>query len=263
MTILRWEEPETPPVAHLIDRPVSLAVGVFDGVHRGHQGLLQRAVTDAERLGHGVPAVLTFDPNPATIVYPESFPGILSTPEERLTLFKQFGIEEVIIVRFSPAFAVTPGPVFLQRILEIYPGLRLVVAGFNFHLGHNRDTGPRELTHQLATRGIRVDIVPALKDNEDSISSSRIRRAVATGDLEKAAALLGRQYRIFIAPGAHSNTCRPVQLLPPPGTYSCTLAGEGSSREGMMEISDEGILRWEPRITQIHYVIPRSRIKCL
>lgn len=254
-----WEDPDYPPRSHYSHLPISLAVGVFDGVHLGHQQLLRRAVSDALRLGHGVPAVLTFDPNPATVVRPDSFPGFLSPLRERLSLFSSFGIRESVIVRFSSRFATMSGPEFLERILHVFPSLQLMVAGFNFHLGHNRDIGPQELTRRLNAHAIRVDIVPALKDNVDSISSSRIRRAVAAGDLETAAGLLGRPYRIAVVDDARGQSHDSSQLLPPPGAYSCTISGADSSREGMMEISDEGSLRWEPRITQTQYVIPRSK----
>ncbi len=260
MTTVDWKDPSVPPVTTFPDRPISLALGVFDGVHRGHQRLLHRVVSDATSLDHGIPAVLTFDPNPATITRAGSFAGILSTTAERLELFQRFGVREAVVVKFSSAFARMPGAVFLERLLQVFPGLQLMVAGFNFHLGHNRDTGPEELRSWLTTRGIRVDIVPALKDNEDSISSSRIRRAVAAGDLEQAARMLGRPYGLAVSPGSQEDSCKPEQLLPPPGRYRCTFKGEDSSREGMMEISEEGNLRWEPRITKFHYVIPRSRI---
>lgn len=262
MKVIHWTALDDPPERTVPDRPVSLAVGVFDGIHRGHQRLLRRAVVDAGRLDHGIPAVLTFDPNPATIINPASFPGVLSTLAERLALFREFGIEEVVIVNFSHHFAVTPGAEFLERLLRVFPHLQLMVAGFNFHLGHNRDTGPEELKTWFNARGIRVDIVPALKDNVDSISSSRIRRAVAAGDLGRATRLLGRPYRIDVVPCVDSEDYFPEQLLPPPGRYVCTVSGEDFSREGMMEISDEGILRWEPRITKTHYVIPRSKARC-
>lgn len=262
MNIVHWTALQRLPAASASERPVSLAVGVFDGVHRGHQLLLQRAVSDARELDHGVPAVLTFDPNPAKILRPESFPGVLSTIAERLALFQRAGIEEVVVVRFSREFAATPGPLFLEGLHRVFPRLRLMVAGFNFRLGHNRDTGPEELETWFSRRGIRVDIVTSLKDNEDTISSSRIRRAVAAGDLETAARLLGRPYRIDVVPCVDSEDYFPEQLLPPPGRYYCTVNGEDFSREGMMEVSDEGILRWEPRITKTHYVIPRSDAKC-
>ena len=253
-----WKDPQAPPPGFPSQRPVSLAVGVFDGVHRGHQELLRRAVTDAATMPDGIPAVLTFDPNPARLTRPDSYLGDLSTITQRMRRFAECGIEEVLVVEFSPQFASMSGYGFLERILALFPYLRLTVVGYNFHLGHNRDVHADELSRWMGERGIRVDIVGALKDNVDSISSSRIRRAVAAGDLGHAETLLGRPYTVAIDGGlpSHRNEC--PQLLPPPGSYVCTLVGEGSSREGMMGVSQDGTLTWEPRNEKIHYVILRS-----
>ena len=113
-SITVWDTPESPPAGFPTDRPVSLAVGVFDGVHRGHEQLLQRAVFDAAQLDHGIPAVLTFDPNPAQFTRPDSYIGDLSTLSYRFNLFAQCGIEEVLLVRFNRRFAEIPGKRFLE-----------------------------------------------------------------------------------------------------------------------------------------------------
>lgn len=252
-----WRDPEHPPEGFPTHRPVSLAVGVFDGVHRGHRELLRRAVSDAGQLDNGIPAVLTFDPNPARLTRPESYLGDLSTPELRMRFFSRCGIEEVILVAFNERFAAMPGFEFLERILHLFPYLQLMVVGFNFHLGHNRDVHAAELSQWMARRGVRVDIVPALKDNTGSISSSRIRRAVAVGDVELAASLLGRPYTVAVDGKFPSHRDECSQLLPPAGTYLCEFVGEDSNREGMIEISETGILRWESTLRHTKYVLLR------
>lgn len=252
-----WTDPNDPPPGFPTDRPVSLAVGVFDGVHLGHRELLRRAVDDAGELDHGIPAVLTFDPNPARLTRPDSYIGDLSTKRLRFDLFSDVGIEEVLLVRFNREFASIRGTDFLERILHLFPHLQLVVVGFNFHLGHNRDIHAGELSDWMEKRGVRVDIVPALKDNNGSISSSRIRRAVAAGDLELAATMLGRPYAVAldgIIP-SHRDDCS--QLLPPPGVYSCEFLREDSSREGMIRVSEDGTLSWEGLLVNTQYVLLR------
>jgi riboflavin kinase/FMN adenylyltransferase len=257
MPLAIWNDPLHPPPGFPTHRPVSLAVGVFDGVHLGHQELLKRAVADAAELEHGIPAVLTFDPNPAKLTRPESYLGDLSTRRLRLEFFARSGIEEAIVVEFDDRFASIRGFDFLERIMTMFPYLRLMVVGYDFHLGYKRDVHASELSRWMAERGVRVDIVPALKDNTGSISSSRIRRAVAVGDLELAASLLGRPYTVAIDNGLPSHRDDIAQLLPPPGTYRCEFVQEDSNREGMIRISRNGILRWEPVLNDTHYVLLR------
>ena len=260
MRLHRWVDPchITGPVISGV--PVNLALGVFDGVHRGHQELLRRAVTAARRHPGGISTVLTFDPNPAAVLRPDLFPGNVSTMNQRLAEFRRFEIDETVVIRFSREFSLLPGERFLQNLITAVPALKTVVVGYNFHMGHNRDVGAEKLKDWLSTDGIRVDIVPALKDNDDSISSSRVRRAIATGDLGQVGIMTGRPYTIEVgkSPPKTRQECR--QLLPPAGVYVCTFLTGGSSREGMMEISESGDIQWEPRITKNHSVIPRRRV---
>jgi riboflavin kinase / FMN adenylyltransferase len=260
MNITTWEIPDSPPRRPAGNTPIVLAVGVFDGVHQGHQELLRRVVHYAQEIPAAVPAVLTFDPNPAAVIRPVLFPGSLMTFPERMARIGAFGIQEAVVVSFSPAFAAMPGPVFLEYMDILFPDLRRIVVGYNFHLGHDRDVSAEDLKERMSRPGVRVDIVPALKDNEHSISSSRIRRAITDGDLTTAARLLGRPYGISVAAGGDQLSSGVSQLLPPPGCYQCTVSGEDQSREGMMEITDDGRLRWEPRITRTQHVIPRSKV---
>ncbi|HKK47799.1 MAG TPA: hypothetical protein VJ932_01800 [Alkalispirochaeta sp.] len=255
-----WQHPDSPPEGFPTNRPVSLAVGVFDGVHRGHQELLHRAVEDARALEDGIPAVLTFDPNPAQLTRPANYLGDLSTIEDRMRYFSQYGVEEAIVVAFSREFAAMSGYRFLERILSMFPYLQLMVVGFNFHLGHNRDVHAGELARWMQERSVRVDIVQALKDNDDSISSSRIRHAVAAGDLGHAATMLGRPYTVTVHGQLPSHRSECHQLLPRAGEYRCTFVQEESSREGMMRVTEDGTLEWEPRTEDTDYVMLRSTI---
>lgn len=256
--IVTWDNPGV--LSHIEKTPVALALGVFDGVHRGHQELLRRVSVHAHH-DHATPAVLTFDPNPARVTRPDQYPGDITSLEERITHFARYGMELVYVVRFSSAFAELPGREFLDVLMKSLPDLRTIVVGFNFHLGRHRDIGPERLRLAMEPHRIRVDIVTALKDNNGSISSSRIRRAVAAGELEQVSHMLGRPYG-FAVDGTLPSTigeCR--HILPPPGTYACTITSDrGDSREGMMSISTSGELtwEWEQQMTNIRYVMVRS-----
>ena len=252
-----WREPHLVPEGLPSSRATHLAIGVFDGVHRGHQELLLR-VTEASGVGGGLPAVLTFDPNPARLVRSDSYLGDLTTTTERVRLFASYGMEMAVVIHFSPRFASMSGNAFLLRILTLFPALRHVVVGFNFHLGYQREIRATELVQWMASRGVRVDIVSALKDNVDSISSSRIRRAVAAGDFGLVSAMLGREYAVAVDGSLPSHRDQCAQLLPAPGRYACTLVRAGASREGMMGVSSDGTLTWEPCCEDTQYVILRS-----
>jgi riboflavin kinase/FMN adenylyltransferase len=257
--VVEWTSPDETPYS-LPDRsPVAIAIGVFDGVHHGHQVLLDRAVDRARHYPDGRSWVRTFDPNPARVVRPQTYLGDLTTPAQRTERFFEIGIDSVLIVRFSTEFSLLSGYRFLSAIRDFFPELRDVVVGYNFHLGYQRNVHASEASSEMARHGVRVDIVPALKDNEDSISSSRVRRAVAAGELEQAQRLLGRPYAVAVDGSfpRHRRYCN--QVLPPPGTYSCTYVGEASHREGMMGIREDGILTWDRCDDAILYVTLRSK----
>ena len=257
--VAHWDDPNDPPHGSFTSSPVSLAVGVFDGVHLGHQELLKRAYANARQVSGGIPAVLTFDPNPARLIHPHTYPGDLSTRNLRFEFFAQAGIEQVVLVQFNQDFSNLRGIDFLEKIIHLFPCLESMVVGFNFHLGHKRDVNVDRLSRWMAERSVRVDIVPALKDNNRSISSSRIRHAVAVGDLELAALLLGRPYTVGVDGYLPSHRSESNQLLPPPGTYDCTYVSEATNREGMIRVSRDGTLQWEHVLNDIHYVLLRRK----
>lgn len=252
--VYEWEDPASPPSPIPAGLPIHLALGVFDGVHRGHQELITRVVTAEPPR---IPTVVTFAPSPAEVLRGPEHLGMISTVDQRIAWLGEAGIERIIRIRFSRAFAAIPGRTFLAQLCSILPGLQQVVVGFNFHLGRQRDVPPDILAQWMGERGIRVDIVPALKDNEQSISSSRVRRAIASGDLVAAERMLGRPFALFFSGDIPEHRERCYQILPPPGTYLCTYQLEDHSREGMMAIAESGDIHWEPRITGKITVIPR------
>lgn len=245
MTLV-WDNPHRPlpTQSETAESIVAATIGVFDGVHRGHQVLVATAAHGAGRAG-GRCAAITFEPTPA-----EFFDHVHRKPRVasrglRARLLKEAGADIVIEIAFNTAFAELSGRAFLERLFAIAPGLRTVVVGYDFHLGSGRGLSAQGLGEAVAAWGARVDIVPAQSDNADSISSSRIRRAVATGELEEAERLLGRPYVVDTASGLpnHREACR--QLLPPPGRYLCEVEGPDGSREGMMRIEPSGLIGWE------------------
>lgn len=173
-----------------------VAIGNFDGVHRGHQTVLARALAEAER--RGVPAlVLTFEPHPRTVFRPD-IPLFRITPAPvRARLLEALGFRAVIEQPFSRDFADLSAEDFVRRVLVEDLGIGHAVTGFDFHFGHNRQGGPAFLMEAGDRLGFGVTLVDAFRDEgSEVVSSSRIRGLLCEGDVSQAAGLLGYRYTV-------------------------------------------------------------------
>ncbi|TDR88018.1 bifunctional riboflavin kinase/FAD synthetase [Enterovirga rhinocerotis] len=171
------------------------AIGNFDGVHRGHRSLLD--ITRAEAARRGVPAaVLTFEPHPRDFFRPQD-PGFRLTSETaKLKILARFGIDIVFVRRFDAALAATSAAEFVSRILKDELQLSAVVIGHDFHFGRGREGTPALLTELGAAAGIDILVQDAVAGGGAPVSSTRIRAALAAGDIAAAEELLG--YRWFV-----------------------------------------------------------------
>jgi len=173
-----------------------IAIGNFDGVHRGHRSVLERALELAEK--RGVPAlVLTFEPHPRTVFRPETPVFRLTPAPLKARLLEAMGFRSVIEYPFDREFATRSAEEFIQTILVDWLGASAVVTGFDFHFGKGREGGPAFLMASGAKHGFEVSLMDAFRDeNAEVISSSRIRDMVAEGDVVGAAGLLGYRYTV-------------------------------------------------------------------
>lgn len=174
--------------------PTAVTIGVFDGVHRGHQELISRAVRSARELG--VPSVMfTFDPHPTVVFRPSAVPALLSTVSRRAELAQSYGIDHVVVVAFTPEIASWSPEEYIDRVLVDLLQARSVVVGSNFTFGH-RAAGTSETLAELGEkRGIDVDVVELLTEDE-VICSTLVRRQLADGDVAGAARTLGRPFSV-------------------------------------------------------------------
>lgn len=185
----------TTDLASLAVRPSVVSVGFFDGVHRGHRAIVERALTVArERDLRSV--VITFDRHPQELVRPERAPRLLMTAARRATTLARLGFDEVAVLAFDDRLRTqTPGG-FIAEVLRSSLDARHVVVGANFRFGH-RAAGDATMLRAVGLRdGFDVDAVALLSDDDGPISSTRIRTALADGDVAGAAALLGRPHVI-------------------------------------------------------------------
>jgi riboflavin kinase/FMN adenylyltransferase len=173
-----------------------VAIGNFDGVHRGHQAVLQRALDEARR--RGAPAlVLTFEPHPRKVFRPDVPLFILTPPPMKARLLAHLGFDAVVEQAFTRDFASQDAETFVTKVLEENLGISHSVTGFDFHFGKNRQGGPAYLMAAGERHGFGVTLVDAFRDEgAEIVSSSRIRELLAAGDVAQAAGLLGYRFTV-------------------------------------------------------------------
>jgi riboflavin kinase / FMN adenylyltransferase len=177
-------------------RGASLAIGNFDGVHRGHQELLRAAQTAAQTLTPPRAGVMIFEPHPRTVFQPDR-PHFQLTPiDQKLALLRRYGMDMTVVVPFNHALAGLTANDFVERVLVAGLGARHVVVGYDFHYGKGRVGTPADLKAAGRTYGFGVTVVDQVADRGEIISSSAIRTELAQGDVVGAAALLGHWWRV-------------------------------------------------------------------
>src|SRR5437868_3206707 len=176
--------------------PIFLAIGVFDGVHRGHQAVISTSAEHA-RASNGTPVVLTFDPHPEKVLRPQAAPHLLTATQHKIGLIRDLGVGHLLIIAFDKQFAATEPEDFVQQLVKHSKPLREICVGHEWAFGKNR-RGNLELLKKLGARfDFGVVGIPPVTVNGEIVSSTTIRQAVEAGDLRKAAEMLGREYTIL------------------------------------------------------------------
>ena len=240
-----WEDSGLPPDS----AGTVVTVGTFDGVHRGHQTVLGEIARRAVDTGlHSV--LLTFDPHPLEVVNPAKAPQLLTIGAEKLEVVAESGVGYMAILPFTPALREYSAAQFVDEILRKRFHVRELVIGYDHHFGRGRE-GRVEVLQELGNkRGFRVDVVRAvIGENEQPVSSSAIRLAVANGDLGIAAVGLGRPYsvsgvvlagegrgRLLGFPTINLGAPHPRKLLPPTGVYAVRAHTRAGAYGGMMNL---------------------------
>jgi riboflavin kinase/FMN adenylyltransferase len=217
---------DPPPRWH---NPV-LALGNFDGLHRGHMKILDRVRRRAGERG-GTPAAMTFDPHPPRVVRPDKAPPLLMTTTQKLEALQRAGMQGVAVVRFSPEMALWDPETFVRTVLVEWLRVVEVWVGANFLFGHDR-AGTFSVLRALGSRyGFRAEKIDPVRYKEFVVSSTRVRRLVTEGRVDEAGALLGHHYFIdgAVVRGAGrgrelgfptANLATDNELLPPAGVYA-------------------------------------------
>ncbi len=243
-------------------RGAVVAIGNFDGVHRGHRALIDTAREHATRLGRPA-AVLTFEPHPRSFFAPDK-PLFRLTPEPvKLAILRRLGLDVVFVRRFDAALAATPARAFVEDLLVGAYGAAGVVVGPDFHFGRGREGTPELLCRWAPALGLACAVLPPVLDGAEPVSSSAVRRALSAGDLRTANGLLG--YRWFVEGEVTHGDKRgrtlgfsTANLRLPPGTdlrhgiYAVRAAFGGELRDGVASYGRRPTFDDGPPLLEVH-----------
>ena len=237
-------------------KDVHLTIGSFDGVHLGHQQIIADLTAGAQQAG--VPAVvLTFYPHPVAILKGRNFPYYLNSPDEKAELFQKMGVDAVITHPFNRKVANTPAREFIQN-LQPHFAIRHIQVGYDFAMGKNRDGDFDSLIKIGKEVGFSVRQTPAIEDAGDIVSSSRIRFLLGVGQVEEAATLLGRNYKIQGLVEVGDQRGRTIgfptanlavwadRIIPTAGVYACRIEIRGKTLGAVTNIGVRPTFESEP-----------------
>lgn len=243
----------------------SVTVGVFDGVHRGHQTLIERVRSEAQARGLGA-GVVTFHPNPVAVLRPGTPFSYLTTLERRVEALRATGVDWVAVMQFTSELALVSAEDF-SRVLVEEAGMRLLVVAEDFHLGRSREGDVLRLRDLGAALGFEVVTLPLVSRGGEEISSTRIRRALAAGEMDVVADLLGRPYSLR-GPVLNGDArgreigfptvnlgVSPDQALPPDGVYVTRaelLSDPGRTLVGATNIGTQPTFEGRQRRVETH-----------
>jgi riboflavin kinase / FMN adenylyltransferase len=176
--------------------PLFLAIGVFDGVHLGHQAVISTSAKHAKEAG-GTPVVVTFDPHPVKVLRPNNAPHLITATQHKIALIRDHGVRHLLVLHFDRSFAATSPEDFVQQLVENSKPLREICVGHEWSFGKGRAGNLALLKNLGQQAGFNVIGVQAVSVNGEVVSSTAIRKAVEEGNLVKATQMLGREYTIL------------------------------------------------------------------
>lgn len=240
-----------------------VAVGVFDGVHLGHQVLIKKTIQRAKRMGAKA-TVLTFFPHPAHVLKKTKKMSLLLPLEHRLRLIQALGVDLCIVVQFTKKFSDFSAEYFIRQCLVGSLGAKEIFVGKNFHFGKKRQGGSEFLKKMAPCCGLRANIIQPIKRKNITISSSRIRGLIAQGKVEKAQQLLGRYVSVLgrVCHGDKrgnklgfptANIRFKEELLPSSGVYLAQIIVRKKVYQGIAYIGTRPSIKRTPKISlEVH-----------
>jgi riboflavin kinase/FMN adenylyltransferase len=225
-----------------------VTIGTFDGVHLGHQRVIEQVKSTAARIG-GESVLLTFFPHPRMVLFPNTEQLLLSTEEEKVALLRNMGIDHLIIHPFTREFSMLSSTAFIEQILVNGLRTKKLVIGYDHHFGKDREGSFGNLKNSGSKWGFEVEEIPAHEADHIKVSSTRIRQSLAAGEVDVANNLLGYRYRLTGTvvkgqqlgrklgfPTANIISQEPYKLIPGNGVYAVNVYSAGKKYGGMMNI---------------------------
>lgn len=171
-----------------------LTIGSFDGVHHGHKAILKHVVQEARKI-NGESILITFHPHPRKIIHPEISLGLLTSPEQKMDLISQEGIDHIVVVPFSREFSMLSAADYVENFLwkNFHPSA--IVLGYDHHFGHSRE-GNIELLKAILSPKVKISEIPAQLIDDAAVSSTKIRKALLEGRIEMANEMLERPFSL-------------------------------------------------------------------
>lgn len=228
------------------NRKVCLAIGVFDGVHLGHQQIIRQTMADA-RQQNALAVVLTFDRHPSAIVAPDRVPPLIYSPPQKLRAIESLGADALLIIRFDKPFSEQTGEAFIRQLAHDLGRIQSICVGADFVFGHKRSGNVALLQKLGAELNFTVHGIAAVALDGQIVSSTRIRETVRAGDFDAASQMLGRAYSLVACvvegdklgsklgfPTANLDTTGFV--LPPNGVYAAHATVGGQVHRAVLNI---------------------------
>lgn len=218
------------PALTTLPGPLALAIGVFDGVHLGHQEVIRAAMDYTEKHG-GATVVMTFDPHPLKVLRPEAAPRLLCSTRHKVRILAELGITHTLICPFDEAMARTDAGQFVESLVKSCQPLGFISVGYTWSFGKGRGGNIHHLMELGQAHGFGVYGVPEVKVAGTVVSSTLVREAVRCADFARARQLLGREYTVLgeVVHGRHlgnqigfptANVAIENEELPPNGVYA-------------------------------------------
>ncbi len=242
-----------------------VTIGTFDGVHFGHQKIIQKLVLEAKKANRKS-VLLTFFPHPRMVLQKDNSLELINTIEERIELLKKTGLDYLIIHPFSKAFSRMSALAFVRDILVNQLNISKLIIGYDHHFGKNREGNIVQLSEYSHVYGFTVEEIPAQDIDDVSISSTKIRTALAKGNLKTANKYLGYPFMLngtvvngkqlgekIGYPTANINIKEPYKLIPKTGVYIVLSEIQGANIYGMMNIGSRPTVDGGYQTIEVHF----------